>query len=356
MSPPCTRVQRTRNKSAAEGDLTGGNLTVGQGTAGIDVTSTFSRGSTHTLQVTAVLTGDVPPTGTVTLQSADGCTAVSSGPVEVTKGWGAQGAQFGASLHVDFPDRSDLVNRDCAFVVTYSGNGAYSSAESERITVAFPPRNTDITLKRSGVHAFDAPVFLGSVAAYDIHVDTGDYPISGNVDLTRNGVTIAQGVPDSKGDLHIERTATVEGPGALVATFRPDTDAYRSSRAELKDEWVAAPVVVTVDGGTPVATGYSAVSVTVRYAAERYPGLVGADLPREAPQGAVSITGTGGESWPTSPRWGHRRPWRPRARVTCPTPPGDSGRSPRASPRGTATRAGRVRPSCRSGRALRPPL
>lgn len=252
----------------------------GAATFGLKPPSSVSVGSTLSVPVTVA--GTVLPTGTVRIRSAD----------HFVDDLGADATLVNGSATATFPLPQTLLrlDTDYRFVVDYSGDAANTSGTSQEFTVRVTRVPTRVLLAPGDQRPGADAVFADTVTSYQISVDALGVQPTGLVRLSRNGKPFATGVVGPTGSVRVTaRTSGVE-TGTVEAQFLPGDDRFAPSSVQIAQDWIAAPVVVTVDPGQPQAGRLSPVKVAVRYAHEANPLLLGNALPAHAPQGAVVIS------------------------------------------------------------------
>ncbi len=246
---------------------------------GLTPPSSVSVGSTLSIPVT--VTGVVQPTGTVRIRSAD----------HFVDDLGSDATLVNGSATATFPLPQTLLRMDTdyRFVVDYSGDAANTEGTSQEFTVRVTRIPTRVLLAPGDQRPGADAVFADTVTSYQVSVDAAGAQPTGLVRLSRNGKPFATGVVGPTGSVRVTARTSGIQTGTVEAQFLPGDDRFAPSSAQIAQDWIAAPVVVTVDPGQPQAGRLNPVKVAVRYAHEANPLLLGSALPARAPQGAVVI-------------------------------------------------------------------
>ncbi|OZD53429.1 hypothetical protein CH252_11715 [Rhodococcus sp. 06-1477-1B] len=234
-----------------------------------------------TLSVPVTMSGTVTPSGTIRIRSADNLLGDLGATVPLENG----------SATATFPLPSALRNMDAdyRFVIDYSGDDANTRSTSQEFTVRVTRVPTRVLLAPADQRPGATAVFSDTVTSYQVTVDAAGPQPTGVVQLTRNGKPFATGAVTATGTVRVSARTSAASSGTVEARFLPDEDRFVQSSTEIAQDWVAAPVVVTLDPGQPQAGRVSAVTVSVRYAHEANPLLLGDALPAHAPQGSVVV-------------------------------------------------------------------
>ena len=234
-----------------------------------------------TLSVPVTMSGRVTPSGTIRIRSADNLLGDLGTTVPLENG----------SATATFPLPSALRNMDAdyRFVIDYSGDDANTRSTSQEFTVRVTRVPTRVVLAPADQRPGATAVFSDTVTSYQVTVDAAGLQPTGFIQLTRNGKPFATGAVTATGTVRVSARTFAASSGTVEARFLPDEDRFAPSSAEIAQDWVAAPVVVTLDPGQPQAGRMSPVTVSVRYAHEANPLLLGDTLPTHAPQGSVVV-------------------------------------------------------------------